>query len=67
LSETGNWTEEKKKKKKNMWFIYTMEYFSAIKYIDIMSLQTNGLNEKISSSDPKGQHGIYSFISGYFS
>jgi hypothetical protein len=32
-----------------VWFIYTMENYSDIKNKDIMSLQANGWNYKISS------------------
>jgi hypothetical protein len=32
-----------------MWFIYTMEYYSAIKNKDIMNFQVNGWNQNISS------------------
>jgi hypothetical protein len=32
-----------------IWFIYTMEYYSAIKNRDTLSFQANGWNYKISS------------------
>ena len=53
-----------------MWFIYTMEYYSAIKNEDIlgfagklMELENIILNEVTQTQ--KGMHGISSLISGY--
>jgi hypothetical protein len=52
-----------------MWFICTMEYYSAIKSEDILSLAgkrmglANILSEVIQTQ--KDMHGIYSLISGY--
>ena len=53
-----------------MWFIYTMEYYSAIKNEDILSfagkrmeLENIILNEVTQTQ--KYMHGMYSLISGY--
>ena len=53
-----------------MWFIYTMEYYSAIKVEDIlnfsgkcMELENIILSEVIQT--PKDMYGMYSLISGY--
>ena len=53
-----------------MWFIYTTEYYSAVKNEDIltfsskwMELENIILNEIIQTQ--KDMHGIYSLISGY--
>ena len=49
-----------------MWFIYTMEYYSAIKYEDIMNFAgkwmklVNILSEVTQTE--KDMHGIYSLI-----
>jgi hypothetical protein len=53
-----------------MWFIYTMEYYSAIQNEDIMSFAGKwGELENIFLSDvtqtQKDMHAIYSLISGY--
>ena len=53
-----------------MWFIYTMEYYSAIKNEDIMSFSGKWMEVKnIILSDiaqtQKDMHGMYSLISGY--
>ena len=53
-----------------MWFIYTMEYYSAIKNEDIMSFAGKWMElENIILSEvtqiQKDMHGIYSLISGY--
>ena len=51
-----------------MWFIYTVEYYSAIKNEDILSFAgnlmevENILNEV--TQTPKYMHGMYSLISG---
>jgi hypothetical protein len=54
-----------------MWFIYTMEYYSAIKNEDIltftgkwMKLENIILSEVTQSQ--KDVHGMYSLISGYY-
>jgi hypothetical protein len=53
-----------------MWYIYTMEYYSAIKNNDFMKfagkwmeLENVILNEVTHSQ--KNTHGMYSLISGY--
>ena len=53
-----------------MWFIYTMEYYSAIKNKDIMNfadkwmgIETMVLSEVIQTQ--KDMHGMYSLISRY--
>jgi hypothetical protein len=53
-----------------MWFIYTMEYYSANKNEVIMSSACNWMNlENILLSEVtqtiKDMHGMYSLISGY--
>jgi len=53
-----------------MWFVYTMEYFSAIKNKDIMNIAGKWMElENIVLSEvtrtQKGIHGKYSPISGY--
>ena len=55
---------------KKMWYIYTMEYYSAIKNEDIMNfagkwmeLENIILSEVAQSS--KGMHSMYSLVSGY--
>jgi hypothetical protein len=54
-----------------MWFVYTVEYYSAIKNEDILSfagkwmeLENNILSEVTQTQ--KDMHGIYSLISGYW-
>jgi hypothetical protein len=53
-----------------MWYIYTMEYYSAIKNNDflkftgkLMELENINLSEVTQSQ--KNKHGMYSLISGY--
>jgi hypothetical protein len=53
-----------------IWYIYTMEYYSAIKSNDFMKFLGKWLElENIILSDitqsPKNTHGIHSLISGY--
>jgi hypothetical protein len=53
-----------------MWFIYTMEYYSAIKNEDILSFADKWMElENIILSEvtqtQKDMHGMYSLISGY--
>ena len=53
-----------------MWFIYTTEYYSAIKNEDILSFAGKWMGlENIILSEvtqiQKDMHGIYSLISGY--
>ena len=53
-----------------MRFIYTIEYYSAIKKRDIVSFAGKWMElENISLSDvtqtQKGMHGMYSLMSGY--
>ena len=53
-----------------MWFIYTMEYYSAIKNEDILSFAGKWMElENIILSEvtqtQKDMHGMYSLISGY--
>ena len=52
------------------WFIYTMEYYSAIKNEDILSFAGKWMElENIILSEvtqtQKDMHGMYSLISGY--
>jgi hypothetical protein len=54
----------------NMWFIYTMEHYSAIKNKDILTFAGKWTElENIILSEvtltQKDMHGIYSLISGY--
>ena len=51
-----------------MWFIYTMEYYSAFKNKDILSflgkwVELENMSEV--TQTPKNVHGRYSLISGY--
>ena len=53
-----------------MWYIYTMDYYSAVKNNDIMKfvskqmgLEKHILNEIMQTQ--KYKHGMYSLISGY--
>ena len=53
-----------------MWFIYTMEYYSAIKNEDILNFAGKWMElENIILSEvtqtPKDMHGLYSLISEY--
>jgi hypothetical protein len=53
-----------------MWFIYTMEYYSAIKYEDILSFTGKWMElENVILSEvtqtQKYMHGMYSLINGY--
>ena len=55
---------------KKMWYIYTMEYYSAIKNKDIMNFAGKWMElENIILSEvtqtQKDMHGVYSLISGY--
>ena len=55
---------------KKMWYIYTMEYYSAVKNNGIRKFEGKGMElEKIILSEVaqtwKDQHGMYSLISGY--
>jgi hypothetical protein len=61
---TEEWIEK-------MWFIYTMEYYSAITNEDILSfsgkwmeLENIILSEEVTQIQ-KNMHGMYSLISGY--
>ena len=63
MSTTEVWLQE-------MWFIYTMEYDSAIKNEDILSFAGKWMElENIILSGvtqtQKDMHGMYSLISGY--
>jgi hypothetical protein len=54
-----------------MWYIYTMEYYSAIKNNDFMKFTGKWIKlENIILSEvtqsQKNTHGIYSLISGYY-
>jgi hypothetical protein len=46
-----------------MWFIYTMQYYSAIKRSSWLELENIILSEV--TQTPKDIHGMYSLISGY--
>jgi hypothetical protein len=53
-----------------MWFIYTIEYYSAIKNKDILNIASKWmeLENSILSEVPqiqKDMHSMYSLISGY--
>jgi hypothetical protein len=53
-----------------MWFIYTMEYYSAVKNKDIMKFASKWMElENIILSEvtqtPKDMHGMYTLISDY--
>ena len=53
-----------------MWYIYTIEYYSAIKNNDFMKFEVKWMDlENIILSEvtqsQKNTHGIYSLISGY--
>ena len=53
-----------------MWYIYTVEYYLAIKNDDIMNfagkwIKLENILSEITQS-PKDIHGMYSFISGYY-
>ena len=52
-----------------MWFIYTIEYYSAIKNKDIMNfagkwMELENILSEVTQTQ-KGMHGMYSLISGY--
>ena len=53
-----------------MWFIYTMEFYSAIKNEDILSfagkwmILENIILSEVTKTE-NGMHGMYSLISGY--
>ena len=52
-----------------MWFIYTMEYYSAIKNEDILSfvgkwIELENILSEVTQT-PNDMHGVYSVISGY--
>ena len=52
-----------------MWFIYTMQYYSAIKNEDILSFagkwtELENILSEVTQTQ-KDMHGIYSLISGY--
>ena len=54
-----------------MWFMYTMEYYSALMNEDILSFATKWMElENITLSEvtqsQKDMHGTYSLISGYY-
>jgi hypothetical protein len=62
-STTEEWIQK-------MWFIYTMEYYSAIKNEDILTFACKYMElENIIMSEvtqtQKDMHGMYSLISGY--
>ena len=50
-----------------MWFIYTMEYYSAIKNEDNLSFAGKWMELILSevTQNQKDMHGMYSLISGY--
>jgi hypothetical protein len=52
-----------------MWFIYTMEYYSAIRNEDILSfagkwVELENIQSEVTQTQ-KDMYGIYSLISGY--
>ena len=61
-SSTEEWTQE-------MWYIYTMEYYSDVKNENILSFAGKwmGLDNILSeiTQSQKNIHGIYSLISGH--
>ena len=53
-----------------LWFIYTMEYYLAIKNKDIMNfagkwMKLENINLSEVTQTQKGMHGMYLLISGY--
>ena len=53
-----------------IWFIYTMEYYSAIKNEDILTFAGKWMELEIKilsevTQTQKDMHGMYSLISGY--
>ena len=53
-----------------MWFIYPMEYYSAVKYRDILSfagkwMELENINLNEVTQTQKDKHGMCSLISGY--
>jgi hypothetical protein len=59
-----------KRRIQKMWFVYTMEYYSAIKKEDILSFAGKWMElENIILSEvtqtQKDMHGMYSLLSGY--
>jgi hypothetical protein len=53
-----------------MWFIYTMEYYSAIKNNDIMNFagkwtEFDNIIPREVTQTPKDMHNLFSLISGY--
>jgi len=53
-----------------MWFIYTVEYYSAIKNEDILSfagkwMELENIILSVVTQNQKDMHGMYSLISGY--
>ena len=54
----------------NTWFIYTMEYYTAIKNEDILSfagkwMELQSITLSKVTQTQKDMHGVYSLISGY--
>ena len=53
-----------------MWFIYAIEYYSAIKNQDTMNFsgkwkKVENIQLNVVTQIPKDMHGMYSLISGY--
>ena len=70
IIETGNPDVLQLNDISEMWFIYTMEYYSAIKNKDIMNFAGKWMElENIILSEAnhtqKAKYGTYSLISGY--
>jgi hypothetical protein len=50
-----------------IWFIYTMEYYSAIRNKDIMKFADKWMEVDGTRKDHPETHSMYSLISGYYS
>jgi hypothetical protein len=53
-----------------MWYIYTMEYYSAIKNDELMkflgkSMELENIMLSVVTQSQKNTHGMHSLISGY--
>jgi hypothetical protein len=74
VSDSQSWIQHKcptaEEWIQKMWFIYTIEYYSAIKNKDIMSFAVKWMNleniiQSVVSQTQKDIHGMYSLMSGY--
>ena len=48
-----------------MWYIYTMEYYSAVKNNGIMEFEDKWMELSEGTQIQKDKHVVYSLISGY--